>query len=328
MALSATSPWRSSFHSARVAPLADGAVTAHGGILRQAGEVDGKIEDAGVKQPVTFRREILAIFTTRGCNNATCHGGVKGQGGFKLSANALYPKDDYEWILKGGGYQVLTAEVKGERIPRIDLANAEKSLLLLKPTMTVPHGGGKRFATDSEDYQTILGWIRNGAPYSNGDASAEAKLTRLEPYPAMAILPVNGEHRLLVTAHFSDGHTEDYTHQALYTVNDGEVASVAAGGVVSAKRRGETAILVRAAGQVASVGVGVIGPPIEDYPQDCKLQFHRRLCFREAAQVPDRPVRTRGRFRISAARLSRLDGHSASTAADAGIYGEHRSAQT
>ena len=75
----------------------------------------------------------------------------------KLSANALYPADDYEWITKGGGYQVLTAEVKGERIPRIDLANPEKSLLLLKPTMAVAHGGGKRFETDSEDYKTILG---------------------------------------------------------------------------------------------------------------------------------------------------------------------------
>ena len=65
--------------------------------------------------------------------------------------------------LKGGAYQVLTAEVKGERIPRIDLANPEKSLLLLKPTMAVAHGGGKRFAVDSDDYKTILGWIRNGA---------------------------------------------------------------------------------------------------------------------------------------------------------------------
>ena len=137
-----------------------------------------------------FRREILGILTKRGCNSAICHGGVKGQGGFKLSANALYPADDYEWITKGGGYQVLTAEVKGERIPRIDLANPEKSLLLLKPTMGVPHGGGKRFETDSEDYQTILGWIRDGAPYSSGNAAAEAKLARLELYPPMAILPV------------------------------------------------------------------------------------------------------------------------------------------
>ena len=134
--------------------------------------------------------------------------------------------------------------------------------------MATPHGGGKRFETDSEDYQTILDWIRNGAPYSSGDASAEAKLSRLELYPSMAILPVEAEHRLLVTAHFSDGHTEDYTHQALYTVNDGEVAAVSAGGVVSAKRRGETSILVRAAGQVASAGVGVIGPPVARLPED------------------------------------------------------------
>ena len=127
-----------------------------------------KIADAAVAQPVSFRREIAGILTKRGCNSAICHGGVKGQGGFKLSAGALYPADDYEWITKGGGYQVLTAEVKGERIPRIDLADPAKSLLLLKPTAAVAHGGGKRFETDSEDYRTILDWIRNGAPYSNG----------------------------------------------------------------------------------------------------------------------------------------------------------------
>ena len=231
------------------------------------------IEDAAVAQPVTFRREILGILTRQGCNSATCHGGVKGQGGFKLSANALYPADDYQWITKGGGYQVLTAEVKGERIPRIDLANPDKSLLVLKPTIAVPHGGGKRFATDSEDYQTIVGWIRGGAPYSSGDASTEARLTSLELYPSLAVLPVTAVHRLLVTAHFSDGHTEDYTHQARYIVNDGEVASVASGGVVTAKRRGETSILVRAAGQVASVGVGVIGPPLLDYPEIPRSNF-------------------------------------------------------
>jgi hypothetical protein len=254
-------------------PLADGKVTLTAAISgHQAGSAV-KIEDAAVKQPVTFRREILGVLTKRGCNSAICHGSVKGQGGFKLSGNALYPADDYQWITKGGGYQVLTAEVKGERIPRIDLRNPEKSLLLLKPTMAAPHGGGKRFEKDSEDYQLLAGWIRDGAPYGAGDASAEAKLTSLELYPSMAILPVAAAHRLLVTAHFSDGHTEDYTRQALFTVNDGEVASVAPGGLVTAKRRGETAILVRAAGQVSSVGVGVIGPPLLDYPEIPRFNF-------------------------------------------------------
>ena len=264
----------------RLAPLADGTLTLTATVGGQRATATVRIEDTAKAQPVTFRREILGILTTRGCNSAICHGGVKGQGGFKLSANALYPADDYDWILKGGGYQVLTTEVKGARIPRIDLQHPEKSLLLQKPTMAVPHGGGKRFGTDSEDYQTIAGWIRNGAPYSSGDGAAEARLLRLELFPSMAVLPVDGRHHLLVTAHFSDGHTEDFTHQALYTVNDGEVASVSAG-LITAKRLGETSILVRAAGQVASAGVGVIGPPVRNYPEIARFNFIDDHIFRK-----------------------------------------------
>ena len=149
--------------TARLAPAADGNLTLTAVMAGKQGKSAVKIEDAAAMQPVTFRREILSILTKRGCNSAICHGGVKGQGGFKLSANALHLADDYEWITKGGAYQVLTAEVKGERIPRIDAVKPEKSLLLLKPTMASPHGGGKRFEIDSEDYQTIVGWIRDGA---------------------------------------------------------------------------------------------------------------------------------------------------------------------
>jgi hypothetical protein len=265
---------------ARLAPSADGAVTLTATFSGLQGKSAVTIANAAVAQPLTFRREILAILTTRGCNSATCHGGVKGQGGFKLSANALYPADDYDWIVKGGGYQVLTAEVKGERIPRIDKTNPAQSLLLRKPTMEAPHGGGKRFAKDSEDYRTILGWIRDGAPYGSRSAS-EARLVKLELFPPIAILSENSRHGLLATAHFSDGHTEDYTHQALYTPVDGEVASVTAGGTISAKRRGETTILVRAAGQVASAGVGVIGPPIENYPQVARANFIDDFVFQK-----------------------------------------------
>ncbi len=196
-----------------------------------------RVQNAGMTRPVSFTREISGVLTKLGCNGAACHGGVKGQGGLKLSANALYPKDDYEWIVKGGTYQVLTAEVKGERIPRIDLANPEKSLLLMKPTMSVAHAGGKRFAIGSDDYNTILSWIRNGANYSDGSGKAEPKVSRLEVYPPMAIIPAEGLHHLLVTAYFNDGHTEDYTHQALFTSNDREVASVTGAGVLEAKRR-------------------------------------------------------------------------------------------
>ena len=149
---------------ARVAPVADGSLTLTAVLSGREAASTLKITGAAAAQPVSFRREIAGVLTKRGCNSAICHGGVKGQGGFKLSGGALYPADDYEWITKGGGYQVLTAEVKGDRIPRIDKADPARSLLLLKPTAAVAHGGGKRFETDSEDYRTILEWIRNGAP--------------------------------------------------------------------------------------------------------------------------------------------------------------------
>jgi hypothetical protein len=267
----------------RLAPSKDGTLVLTAVLGAQHAQSTVRIEEAAVAPPVTFTREISGILTKRGCNAAMCHGGVKGQGGFKLSASALYPKDDYDWIIKGGGYQVLTMEVKGERIPRIDTANPEKSLLLRKPTMAVPHGGGKRLETDSDDYQVILGWIRNGAPYSSG-SGAEPKLVSLELYPRMAVMPVGAEQRLLVTAHFSDGHTEDFTHQSMYSANDGEVVSAGAGGVVSGKRRGETSILVRAGGQVASAGVGVIGPPVPDYPKVARWNFIDEQVFDKLRQ--------------------------------------------
>jgi hypothetical protein len=59
----------------------------------------------------------------------------------------------------------------------------------------------------------------------------------------------------------------------MYSSNDGEVASVAPGGLVSARRRGETAILIRAGGQVASAGVGVIGPAVANYPMVARWNF-------------------------------------------------------
>ncbi|MFN0106113.1 MAG: DUF1549 domain-containing protein [Bryobacteraceae bacterium] len=255
----------------RFAAGADGSTT----VMAELGGVKARsavrISGSQVSRPFQFARDIGSILTKHGCNSAACHGGVKGRGGLKLSANALFPKDDYEWITKGGAYQVLTSEVTGERVPRIDVKTPEKSLLLSKPAMAVAHGGGKRLERDSEDYRAILEWVRGGAAY--GSEERMAQLAALEIYPPMATMAVTGAHRLLVTARFTDGHTEDFTNQVLFSSNNEEVASVSTDGLVKAKALGETAILVRAAGQVASVGVGVIGPPVAQYPVVARGNF-------------------------------------------------------
>jgi len=249
----------------RLAPVDNGRLMFSATLAGAGAQSSVDIRGSQAARRLGFPRDIGAILTKRGCNSAACHGGVKGQGGLKLSANALYPAADYEWIVKGGAYQVLTAEAAGERIPRVNLQNPSESLLLTKPTMTTPHGGGKRFDVDSDDYRTILQWAQSGAGFG-GEAGREPSLTHLEVYPPLATLPVEGQRRLLVTARFSDGGSQDFTHEVLYSSNNSDVAAVSADGIVTARRLGETAILIRAAGQVASAGVGVIGEPLLSYP--------------------------------------------------------------
>jgi Protein of unknown function (DUF1553)/Protein of unknown function (DUF1549) len=235
---------------------------------------------AGAQAPRTFSfaRDIGAVLTRRGCNDSACHGGVKGRGGFKLSTNVLAPRDDHEWIVKGGVYQVLTTDVSGTRVPRVDVREPEKSLVLMKATAAVPHGGGQRFERDSPDYRTILEWVRSGASYGT-EGSAEPKLTRLEVYPSMIAVPVGSRHGVLVTARFSDGRTEDFSRDVVYSSNDADVASVSPDGIVTAKRRGETAILIRAAGHAAAATVGVVGAPLPNYPQVPRSSFIDEAVF-------------------------------------------------
>src|SRR5262249_15020736 len=151
------------------------------------------------------------ILTQRGCNASSCHGSVKGQKGFKLSLNALYPREDYTWIVEGGIYQVLTAEQAKPPKPRIDRKKPAESLILLKATATVRHGGGERFAWGSSDYREILDWIKGGAPYGEDRGRKAVRITRLEVEPREVVLDAKGKQQLLVTALLSDGHREDVT---------------------------------------------------------------------------------------------------------------------
>jgi hypothetical protein len=230
-----------------------------------------------------FAREIGTILTRKGCNGSSCHGGVKGRGGFKLSAGAFHPKEDHEWIVKGGAYQVLTTEVKGERIPRVNVREPEKSLLLLKATGAVSHGGGKRFTPDSREYQTLLTWIRGGAPFGR-EPREDSRVVRIGVTPRTVALEKGGAKQLAVTARFADGRTEDVTTQALYVPNEERIAAIGEDGIVQAKTLGETAVLIRAAGLATSATIGVIGPPVASYPAVPKFNFIDEFVFDKLRQ--------------------------------------------
>jgi hypothetical protein len=257
-------------NDARLFALVDGTVTVTATVEGRSARSPMRIEHAQTQRPFSFGRDIEGIFTRRGCNAIACHGSVKGRGGFKLSANALNPREDYEWITKGGGYQVLIDAPSGARVPRVDVHEPTKSLLLLKPSMVVAHGGGLKLPKDSDDYRTILAWAKKDAPF--GEVSP-AQVTSLEVTPRLVAFPASGRHRLLVTAHLADGSREDFTREVVYQVNNTEVATVTSAGVVSGIKSGETAVLVRAAGQTASAVVGVIGASASAYPEVPRTNF-------------------------------------------------------
>src|SRR5438067_2807596 len=101
---------------------------------------------------VTFERDVLPVLTRAGCNAGACHGKSRGQNGFQLSLLGFDPDFDYA---------ALTQQARGRRVFP---AAPERSLLLLKGTATLPHGGGVRLEPEGDDYRLLREWIALGTP--------------------------------------------------------------------------------------------------------------------------------------------------------------------
>ena len=77
---------------------------------------------------------------------------------------------------------------------------------------SVPHTGGKRFAADSEYYQTMLRWLEAGVPNDPADV---ATVTGLEIYPPKAVLEgKDTTQQFIARAKYSDGTDRDVTNLA------------------------------------------------------------------------------------------------------------------
>lgn len=226
-----------------------------------------RVEDSGSQPPLSFERNISPIFTKNGCNGSNCHGGVKGRGGFKLSLNSLSPPEDYKWISRGGVFDVMTLETDHPEIPRINLDEPDSSLLLKKPTMRVPHEGGSVISRGSDDYQTLLDWIEKGAPFQPQDGAPSEKIERVEVFPREVVLDEVGIQQLVVTARLASGRLRDISGEVRYESQNPDVVRVDKSGLVTAEARGETNVLVQAAGHTIHSRVGVISDPIGDYPE-------------------------------------------------------------
>jgi hypothetical protein len=191
---------------------------------------------AQASAPVSFRNQVLPILTKAACNSGACHGALAGKGGLKLTLRGYDPEADYA---------ALTRQANGRRVaPR----RPEASLLLLKPTMQVAHGGGLRINTDSPDYALLTRWIRAGAPAPKPD---DTRLQRLEVTPNAVTLKPGETRQITVRARYTDGRTADVTRWVKFGTSDSAVATVDDNGKVTVAGRGEAAITLWFSNQVA-----------------------------------------------------------------------------
>jgi hypothetical protein len=181
----------------------------------------------------SFRNHVMPVLTKLGCNQGACHGAAAGKNGFKLTLRGYDPELDY---------QVLTRQSLGRRINKVEPA---KSLLLLKGTMAIGHGGGKRMDVDSLEYRVLAEWIAAGI-----GAPSESD-TRMKNIEVTANASANNEVQLRVKANYDDGHSEDVTRWVKYAVADASVASVDDAGKVKLIGHGESAVTAQYQSAVA-----------------------------------------------------------------------------
>jgi hypothetical protein len=218
------------------------------------------------KTKVSFVKDVVPILTKSGCANSNCHGSVRGQAGFKLSLFGYEPELDYDAITKAG---------EGRRIDR---ATPQKSLILLKPTYQLQHGGGERFKIASYEYNTLLDWIRLGAPFDSANSPRIRSLT-VTP-EQITMIGVGSVRKLSAIATYTDGSKEDVSRKVQYTPQDESVVEVSPGGDLKALRPGETAVMVRTLGKAVAMRIAVVSKPAgNDYPSVPRNNYIDDLVF-------------------------------------------------
>jgi hypothetical protein len=199
-------------------------------------------------EKVDFERHIMGLLGRMGCSSGSCHGSFQGRGGFRLSLFGYDPGKDY---------LALTRDGEGRRVNAQD---PDASLVLLKASGQVAHGGQTRFGKDSWPYQLLRAWIVQGARSTPGSGAVSA--IRVTP-PEYAFTKPGQQGQLRIEAAFADGSVENITSLCDFRTNDDAIVEVTHLGQLKAIQPGDTAVIVSYRGNVLPVRVMV---PVESAP--------------------------------------------------------------
>lgn len=217
---------------ARFRPLAAGATSVKVKLGDVERDVPLSVSNFDKPRPISFVNGALVALSKQGCNSGACHGSPSGKGGFRLSLRAFDAKLDELTLIR---------EDYGRRTNPLD---AENSLLLMKPLMRLPHGGGVKLRKSDAAYSVLKDWIAEGCRPDSADTPRCVGIEVSPPSGRVLRFPAKRQ-QLRVVARFSDGSSRDVTPLAVYSSSDTAVAEVDVNGLVTGVERGEAAIVVR-----------------------------------------------------------------------------------
>jgi Protein of unknown function (DUF1501)/Protein of unknown function (DUF1549) len=226
-------------------------------VLRPASQ---RFADPGTREVPDFQRHVLPLMGRLGCNTRSCHGSFQGQGGFRLSLFGYDFKADHEALLMPDA-------------GRVDVEAPEISKILQKPTLTIPHKGGRRLEPASWQYTMLRRWIEAGARGVTEPSHFEG----LEVFPDEVVFQRPGRRiPLKVVAAWADGSREDVTCLARFQANDAAIAEVSPDGVVTSQGPGDTHVVAFYDNGVAPTQVlrpvsDRLGPDYPDVPTPTKV---------------------------------------------------------
>jgi len=193
---------------------------------------------------VDFIRDVNPVLSRLGCNQGTCHGAQAGKNGFKLSLRGYDPIFD------------LRALTDDHAARRINSADPDQSLMLLKPLGIAPHQGGTLMKSTDPSFAILRSWIADGCKLDLDSP----RVTKIELTPNNPVVNQAGmAQQVRIVAHYADGKSRDVTAEAFITSGNTEVAEASNEGLLTAVRRGEAPILARYEGSYAATTMTVMG---------------------------------------------------------------------
>ena len=244
--------------SGKVVAMGDGEAVVSAKVRLDDGTVAAasrEVKVNGTENPTRweFENHVQSVLARAGCNMGACHGALAGKGGFRLSLRGYDSATDYFNI---------TQQNAGRRV---EFADPELSLLLLKPSGRVAHKGGMKLPEDSHNYRVLLEWILQGGDGpSRTEELASGEKERMPPTLERVVVSPNRiltkkgqSQQLVVQAFYSNGRIEDVTHWAKFTATDESVAMVNEDGKVTVVGPGEGAVSVWFASRIMMARVTV-----------------------------------------------------------------------